>query len=209
MPRNRAAKFCAARSMATREGWQSALEQYFQVRRYTFDARLQSTRDFSELDFNGRASALGNALKTAVGNWRGQPVAGVVLFTDGNATDIGADLPPLDGGPPIYPVVLGKEGNLADVSLKKVAVSQTAFEDAPVTIQAGVSANGFSGQEIVARLTEVATGQDQRREPIQPDAAGLQISNANELRCPVDPARGGGHGFSFSDRAGWRGPAFL
>jgi hypothetical protein len=42
------------------------------------------------------------------------------LFTDGNATDIGADLPPLDGCPPIYPVVLGKDTGLTDISLKKI-----------------------------------------------------------------------------------------
>lgn len=140
------------------KGWQPALEENFQVRRYTFDARLQSVRDFSGLDFGGRASALGNALKTATEQWRGQPVAGVLLFTDGNATDIGGDLPPLDGCPPVYPVVLGKDAGVTDLSLKKVGASQTAFEDAPVTIQAEVGASGFAGSEIVTRLTEVATG---------------------------------------------------
>jgi uncharacterized membrane protein len=143
---------------ADAKGWQPALAENFQLRRYTFDARLQSVRDFSDLKFDGRASSLGNALKTATEQWRGQPVAGVLLFTDGNATDIGADLPPLDGCPPIYPVVLGKDTGLTDISLKKIGVSQTAFEDAPVTIQAEVGASGFSGSEIVARLTEVATG---------------------------------------------------
>ena len=127
------------------KGWRSALEENFQVRRYTFDARLQSTRDFSELNFEGRASALGNALQTAMEYWRGQPVAGVLLFTDGNATDIGADLPALDGCPPIYPVVLGRDSTIQDLSLNKVGVSQTAFEDAPVTVQAEVNASGFAG----------------------------------------------------------------
>jgi uncharacterized membrane protein len=140
------------------KGWQPALEENFQVRRYTFDTRLQSVRDFSGLDFDGRASALGNALKTATEQWRGQPVAGVLLFTDGNATDIGGDLPPLDGCPPVYPVVLGKDAGVTDISLKKAGASQTAFEDAPVTIQAEVAASGFAGSEIVTRLTEVATG---------------------------------------------------
>jgi uncharacterized membrane protein len=138
-------------------GWQSALEENFQVRRYTFDSRLQNTRDFSELNFDGRASALENALQTATEHWRGQPIAGVLLFTDGNATDIGADMPSLEGCPPIYPVVLGKDTSITDLSLKKVGVSQTAFEDAPVTIQAEVAAGGFAGSEIIARLTEVAT----------------------------------------------------
>ena len=139
------------------QGWQSALEENFQVRRYTFDARLQNVGDFGELNFAGRASALGNALKTATEQWRGQPVAGVLLFTDGNATDIGDDLPVLEGCPPIYPVVFGKDASGTDLSLKKVGVSQTAFEDAPVTIQAEVSASGFAGSEIVTRVSEVAT----------------------------------------------------
>jgi uncharacterized membrane protein len=138
------------------KGWRQALEENFQVRRYLFDSRLQSTRDFSEINFAGRASALGGALRTATEYWRGQPVAGVLLFTDGNATDIGADLPALDGCPPIYPVVMGSDSAIPDVSLAKVGVSQTAFEDAPVTVQAEVQANGFAGASITTRLIEVA-----------------------------------------------------
>ncbi|HEX4265378.1 MAG TPA: glutamine amidotransferase [Verrucomicrobiae bacterium] len=136
--------------------WRSDLENNFQVRRYTFDSRLQTTRDFSEMNFDGRASALAGALRTATEYWRGQPVAGVLLFTDGDATDIGADLPALDGCPPIYPVVLGSDSAIQDVALDKVGVSQTAFEDAPVTVQAEVNANGFPGSQITTRLIEVA-----------------------------------------------------
>jgi uncharacterized membrane protein len=140
------------------QGWQPPLEQNFQVRRYIFDSRLQSTHDFSELNFAGRASSLGAALRAGVERWRGQPVAGVLLFTDGNATDLAGDLPPLDGCPPVYPVVIGNEAGLRDISVDKVTVSQTAFEDAPVTVQAAVTARGFAGSEIRAQLTEIAIG---------------------------------------------------
>ncbi len=150
------------------QGWQSTLEQNFQVRRYTFDARLHSTRDFGELNFDGRATALVSALRAAADRWRGQPVAGVLLFTDGNATDLIGELPPLEGCPPIYPVVLGKETGLRDISVDKVTVSQTAFEDAPVTVQAAVAAHGFAGAEVRAQLTEVAVS----------DAITLQSNNA-------------------------------
>src|SRR5450432_2866773 len=51
------------------KGWQPALAENFQLRRYTFDSRLQNTRDFSELKFDGRASALASALKTATEQW--------------------------------------------------------------------------------------------------------------------------------------------
>lgn len=138
-------------------GWQAALAENFQVRRYSIDARLQDIRDFGELNFDGRASALVSSLRTATERWRGQPVAGVLLFTDGNATDISPDLSGLEGCPPIYPVVLGEDTELRDVSLDKMTVSQTAFEDAPVTIQAEVGAHGFGGSKIAARLIEVAT----------------------------------------------------
>lgn len=193
------------------KGWQSALEQNFQVRRYTFDSRLQSTRDFSELNFDGRASALGGALKTAMDHWRGQPVAGVLLFTDGNATDLGADLTSLDGCPPVYPVVLGSDKNLTDISLERVHVSQTAFEDAPVTIQADVAASGFDGQKIVARLTEVATGRTGTNL-----SDGLRISSASNavvqlsqratgadmnFRFQIEPAGPGLHFYELDARS--------
>lgn len=160
------------------KGWQSALEENFQVRRYTFDSRLQNTRDFGELNFDGRASALGSALKTATEQWRGQPVAGILLFTDGNATDLGGDLSFLDGCPPVYPVIVGKEGSFSDISLNNVVVSQTAFEDTPVTVQADIAAYGFSGRDIVARLTEVAVGRTSLLTN-HPDAGGLRISSVS------------------------------
>ena len=141
----------------TPTGWLAGLAENFQVRRYSFDSHFQDIRDFADLDFSGRASALDNALRTAADLWRGQPVAGVLLFTDGNATDLAADAPGLDGCPPVYPVVCGKDTGLRDIALDKAAVSQTAFEDAPVTIQAAVNARGFPGAEVVTRLIEIAS----------------------------------------------------
>ena len=140
----------------TPTGWQAVLGENFQIRRYSFDSHFQDVRDFAALDFSGRASALGGALRAATALWRGQPVAGLLLFTDGNATDLSSDAPALEGCPPIYPVVCGSDTGLRDLALAKTAVSQTAFEDAPVTIQAAVEARGFPGVEIVTRLIEIA-----------------------------------------------------
>jgi uncharacterized membrane protein len=139
-------------------GWEAALEENFQVRRYTFDAQLQDTGNFAALDFQGRGSALWHALSAAGEQWRGQPVAGVFLFTDGNATDAPGDESALKNCPPVYPVLIGNDEGLRDISLDKVSVSQTAFEDAPVTVQAQAAARGFAGTEVVAKLTEIASG---------------------------------------------------
>ncbi len=197
-------------------GWQTVLGENFQLRRYWFDSRLQSTRDFGELTFEGHATALGHALQTATEQWRGQPVAGVLLFTDGNATDIAGDLPALEGCPPVYPVLIGEEAGLRDIALDKVTVSQTAFEDAPVTVQAGVTAHGFAGSEIIARLTELAIGTTQSQTNAAPTA--LKVSTASHqvaqltqraagtdaglnFRFQIQPAGPGVHFYQLETRA--------
>ena len=111
--------------------WQASLEENFQVRRYVFDSRVQATKDFTELAFDGRSSAIGAALKTIADRYKGQPLAGVLLFSDGNATDIAGSLADYSGLPPIYPVVIGRDEPIKDIAINKVTVSQTAFEDAP------------------------------------------------------------------------------
>ncbi len=133
-------------------GWLGDLENTFQVRRYTFDSRLQASRDFSELRFDGRASGLAGALRSIAERSKGQPVAGVVLLTDGIATDLPDGLPDLTGLPPIYPVVIGRDDALRDVAIAKSTVSQTVFEDAPVTVQAEVGAPGYGNAPIVAEI---------------------------------------------------------
>ncbi|MEN9677043.1 MAG: hypothetical protein RIS76_2939 [Verrucomicrobiota bacterium] len=138
-----------------RSEWPKGLAENFDVRRYRFDARLQASPDFSDLIFDGRSSAIGAALRALGERNRGKPLAGVLLLTDGNATDLRGGLPDLTGLPPIYPVVIGSGDALKDLSLRDVRTSQTAFEDAPVTIEADVAATGFEGREIVARLFDV------------------------------------------------------
>ena len=135
--------------------WQPQLEESFQLRRYSFDSRLQSTRDFSELAFDGRVSSLVTSLRTLADRYKGQPLAGILVFSDGNATDLGEGLPDLAGLPPIYPVVMGSDDTMKDVSLQRVAVSQTAFEDAPVTIQVEASGAGYSGETLVGQLIKL------------------------------------------------------
>jgi hypothetical protein len=132
--------------------WHRQIREDFDVRRYVFDSRLQQTKDFGELTFDGRASSIGEALRTLADRYRGRPLAGVLLFTDGNATDIPSGVPNLSGLPPIYPVVIGTDQTSKDVALQNVTVSQTSFEDAPVTIQATVVASGYSGVSLVGQL---------------------------------------------------------
>lgn len=145
------------RELLTSRGgdWQEPLDDNFEVRRYWFDARLQSTKDFSELDFSGRSSRLGAALQTLAERYRNRPLAGIVLLTDGNATDL-RNVSDLTGLPPIYPVVIGNGESIQDIAVEQVHTTQTDFEDAPVSIQADVTAHGYRGQDITAQVLDPA-----------------------------------------------------
>jgi uncharacterized membrane protein len=134
-----------------RAPWLGRLDENFEVRRYFFDARLQTSRDFQDLTFNGRASALGAALRSLGERFQGRPLAGILLLTDGNATDL-PGAPELAGLPPIYPVVIGSREPVKDLAVQQVRATQTDFEDAPVSIQADISASGYAGQTIVAQV---------------------------------------------------------
>jgi uncharacterized membrane protein len=139
-----------------RAEWLGALANNFQVRQYVFDSRLRRANDFSELGFDGKASAIGMSLRTVAERYRGKPVAGVLLMTDGNATDMAEQSYDLSGVPPVYPVVIGSAKPQTDISLANVSVSQTSFEDAPVMVQAEVEASGYAGETVEVNLVEAS-----------------------------------------------------
>ena len=91
------------------DNWQNRLGEDFELKRYRFDSSLANLSDFDDLAFEGKASRLGHALSTLARRFQGQPLAGIALFTDGVATDLETDLPPLVGLPPVYPVVVGED----------------------------------------------------------------------------------------------------
>lgn len=187
--------------------WLATLSEDFQVRPYLFDSRLRRTTDFSDLAFDGRDTAMGAALRTLGGRFQGMPLAGILLMTDGCATDLGEELPDLAGLPPVYPVVIGEGRPPRDIALAGVSVTQTDFEDAPVTIQADVEATGFAGRTIAIDLLDDSglmvqqqpwnvDGSDERqtfRFRLRPDRTGLlfyrlRVGQAGEPGGQASPA---------------------
>jgi hypothetical protein len=141
-------------SITQQEGWLSRLGQDFDVRKYTFDTQLQPAQDFAELSFSGESSSLSRSLAQLAERFRGQPVAGILVLTDGNATDLeGSELRGQDL-PPIYPVAVAAASPALDVALTQVAVSQTNFEAAPVTIVAEIATQSLAGRKVVVRVVD-------------------------------------------------------
>lgn len=137
--------------------WQVRLAQDFDLRRYIFDSRLQNVTDFSRLEFHGSQTSLIGVLNGLKDRFRSRPLAGVLLFTDGVATDgRQAEIQP-EGMPPIYPVVQGLDSrgqNLADLAVSHLTITTTAFEDAPVTIQADVSQSSLPKAKVTAQIID-------------------------------------------------------
>jgi len=147
-----------------KNNWLGTLADNFQIRRYIFDSRLRRTANFSELAFDGKASAIGTTLRTIAERYRNRPLAGVLLMTDGNATDMAQHSYDLSGVPPVYPVLIGRSRRRKDISLTNVSVTQTSFEDAPVMIQADVEVTGYAAKTVTIDLIEDANNLIERRQ---------------------------------------------
>jgi hypothetical protein len=144
-----------SKTLETESPWQTRLAQDFQMRRYKFDRQLQSVHQFSELDWTGSASQINSGLIELTNRYSGRPLAGVLLFTDGNSTDVTAASQGWKSlGVPIYPVRTRDVSTLKDINIKRLTVSQTDFEASPVTILVQLSAFGLEGTEAILKLLD-------------------------------------------------------
>jgi uncharacterized membrane protein len=197
------------RMLLSESAWQSRLGQDFDVRRLTFSTQLRAVDDFSALAFDGVGTSLAGSLDALARRFRGLPIAGVLLMTDGNSTDaLPADLAWKDL-PPIYPVIQGSDEALADVSVERVSATETNFESAPVTIRADVRAIGLEGEPLEVALydedgrpleTQIATPEPDEdfatvRFQMRPDESGLNfftVGARTEAEAAAAEAAAGG-----------------
>jgi uncharacterized membrane protein len=169
--------------------WLARIGTDFDLRKYAFDTQLRAVENLDALPFDGGASNLGAALDRLVRQYQGRPLAGVILLTDGSATDadsIERVLGRTTGLPPIYPVLLGRESPANDVNLQRIAVSQTNFEDAPVTLTAQITTSGLSGKTLVAQAV------DESDKPVEEQK--IKVDNDGEpitVRFRVKPEQSG------------------
>ena len=133
-------------------GWLESLGSFFLVRQYKTGVRLGGLEDFSELDFNSPSSSLSGSLQNLQNRFEGRPLAGVLLFTDGSATDLVGDID-FSTMPPIFPVLPGTGVVPADLAIGSLQITQSQFEDSPVTIEGQVLAQGMVGQEVAVKLS--------------------------------------------------------
>ena len=177
--------------------WRTRLGQDFDVRSYVFDTHLRGVDGFDALTYDGTGTALTSSLGALAKRFHGLPLAGVLLFTDGNRTDVGdVDWSAL---PPVYPVIPPSAGVARDVGVSQISISQTNFESAPAVIRADVLAVGYQGKPIVAIVAD-ETGKQVERQQMLATGDGKPLS----FRFQFRPERKGVnfyqvHAFAASD----------
>jgi len=149
--------------------WTQELTKDFRVRRYLFDAGITPTESLQGWTGRGTASALRRSLQSIEQRYSGQSLAGVVLLTDGQATDrIEAEresLAAVDGiasergdgwrgDVPVFPVLLRDGMDARDLSIQQISVQQSEFETAPVTLIAKISHRSLHGEDVLVELVD-------------------------------------------------------
>ena len=147
--------------------WRARLGQDFDTRNFVFDTHLRGVDGFEGLAFDGTATSLHAALGAVAKRYQGRPLAGVLLVSDGNATD--DDTVDWSALPPVYPVLPPTARGPKDVAVRRVTLNQTNFEAAPVALTAEVSASGFRDEPVVAVVTDEA-GKEVARQEATPTA---------------------------------------
>ncbi len=173
----------ALRAILADSSWQQPLEANFQVRRYTFDQRVRRVGDFSALAFAGMPSALQAALERVHHQSTTPPLSAILVFTDGAATDFSSPRP--EGLPPVYPVLIAPSDRLRDAAIERASASTSAFESAPVTVDASVRCLGAAGKSVTVRLFDAKGAVlDHQQKPIEHDDATIGV---RFLISPSDP----------------------
>ena len=157
--------------------WWEDLNAAFQIRSYVFDDDLRRVADFAALDFTGPRTDIAHALSRVRERFAQQPLAGVVLFTDGNATDLNLEAMDLSGLPPVYPVVVGDPVALRDVRVAHTTLRQTAFDDAPVSLRVAVAGRQLAGEPLAVTVRPLTAG-----------PAEAPIEQSAEMRSEDDTA---------------------
>ena len=190
--------------------WLTKLAQDYGLQQFVFDRRLRQVNGLDQLDWQGEQSPLKAAWSGLKQRFQGRPIGGILLLSDGQPTDcsladIDAQAADWRGLGPCYPVVFENSEPLPDIAIDAVAVTETSFEDAPVTVQCDVRATGLGDSKnrklvcqligpdgaVVEEQTAVLAPQEEHavfRFQLKPNAKELAFYAVEAVLAPSDAA---------------------
>src|SRR4051794_13908787 len=133
-----------------------------------------SAAEPSMLSATDRRTALGVALQAVRDRYRGRPVAGIVLVSDGaDNGDVDAVAAAATGAP-IFALGIGPKTSPRDREIVGVTAAESVLSDALVDVAVSAVSHGYGAAPIELRLLENGRPIDVRR--ITPAADGIPVS---------------------------------
>ena len=127
------------------------------------------------LAFRGERTDLAGALARVEADFAGRNLRGVVLVSDGRATDGRNPAYLAERFPvPIYTAVAGDSVSGRDVRLARAVTNSLAYARSPLPIQAGVRATGFAGERATVTVSE--GGRVIARQPVEIPSDGAEAT---------------------------------
>jgi uncharacterized membrane protein len=130
--------------------------------------------DASTLAATDRRTGLGAALQGVRDRYRGRPVAGIVLITDGGDNGAVDAVASAAAGAPVYAIGIGARSSPRDREVVSVTAAESVLSDATVDVAVSAVAHGYGGAPIELRLLENGRAIDLRR--VKPAVDGAPIS---------------------------------
>jgi uncharacterized membrane protein len=126
------------------------------------------------LTASARRSDVAGALAAVRDRFRGRPVAGVVLVSDGGDTS-GVDEKAAGGGPPVFTVGVGGTIAAKDREILGVTAVETILDDSRVDLTVSAVSHGFGAAPFEVRLLENGRPIDTRRAAPAADGAPVRV----------------------------------
>ncbi|MBT8494640.1 MAG: hypothetical protein KJO07_16415 [Deltaproteobacteria bacterium] len=169
-------------SQATLDGWSGR----HKIDLYQFDSDAKPSADLAETSATGRASRIRRALERVRARYDDGELAGMVMISDGLATDSFADgvlqgpdidfLQSLDTR--VHTIFAGREG-IKDIAVKAILADEFAFVRTVVRIEAVLRVTGYGHRRIPVTLS--LEGQPLRRKWVDVDPSGEDTKVAFEF----------------------------
>ena len=150
-----------------------ALSPRFRTEVLQFGERVSAV-EAKNLTASDRRTELGAALKAVRDRYRGRPLAGIVLLSDGGDNGTIDPAEAAAAGAPIYAIGIGAKAAGRDREVVSVTAAESVLSDAVVDVAVSAVAHGYGASPIELRLLENGRPVDHRT--VTPASAGAPIS---------------------------------
>jgi len=117
---------------------------------------IESGAPVPPLTPSGRATNLAHAIREAMRSLGGNPVAGIVVITDGQNTEGDDPLSAADTAAnlnvPLFTIGVGDSSEPRNIKVAEVWAPDSVFREDPFIVQAQVRAEGFAGRSVAVEL---------------------------------------------------------